>query len=285
MSGNRKTTAKPIDPAASARSLYGSELRFHREKRGLSQAGLAALLHVTASFVANLERVHPALAQALDHVLETDGFFQRNVTAGRMQHPEPVRHQTLSDIETHATSIREWSPLLIPAPLRTTAYAHALAQAYGPLTTVPNSAPDPEPHPVSTRPYWAVLDQAALQRPVGTRAVMADQLRHLAQQARQHHAFIQILPFDEGAHAGMDSALKLLTTDDGALLAYKGGPDYGVLIEDPPTTHHHSLVLHQIQTQALPPRASLDLIEATAEEYERGLRARAHSPRAVQPVP
>jgi hypothetical protein len=97
---------------------------------------------------------------------------------------------------------------------------------------------------------------------------MAAQLRHLAEQARQGHATVRVLPFVAGAHAGMDSALKILMADDGTLIAYKGGPDRGLLIEDSPLAQHYSLVFHQIQTLALPPFASLDLIKATAEEHK-----------------
>jgi transcriptional regulator with XRE-family HTH domain len=310
----RNTTEKPIDPSVSARALYGAELRFYRQRQGLSQADLAQLLYVTASFVANLESgrrtVHLALAEALDRVLDTGGFFVRNLTAGRTQ-SQPARHQALADLEADAASIWEWSPLLIPPPLQTPPYAQALTAAYGQLPGPTPDATPPTPTvtetptptvtetptstvtetPTSTvtetstapatvrrllfRPYWIVLDQAALLRPVGTGAVMAGQLRHLAEQARQRRATVQVLPFDAGAHAGMDSALKVLLADDGTLVAYKGGPDRGVLIEDSPLAQHYSLVFHQIQILALSPQASLDLIEATAREHQARGRATA----------
>jgi Domain of unknown function (DUF5753)/Helix-turn-helix domain len=48
---------------------------------------------------------------------------------------------------------------------------------------------------------WAITDEAALTRPIGSRAVMRGQLEHLLDLADKPNVVIQLLPFQAGGHA------------------------------------------------------------------------------------
>jgi transcriptional regulator with XRE-family HTH domain len=48
---------------------------------------------------------------------------------------------------------------------------------------------------------WAVIDEAALRRPVGGTAVMRAQVEHLLEMNQLRHVNIQVLPFRAGSHA------------------------------------------------------------------------------------
>jgi Domain of unknown function (DUF5753)/Helix-turn-helix domain len=62
-----------------------------------------------------------------------------------------------------------------------------------------------------TRPrYRAILDEAVLRRNVGGHTVMAAQLDKVLKCQEEETAFIQVIPFDAGAHAGADSNFDLL---------------------------------------------------------------------------
>jgi transcriptional regulator with XRE-family HTH domain len=61
---------------------------------------------------------------------------------------------------------------------------------------------------------WAVVDEAALRRPVGGREVMRGQLERLIEATKLPNVTLQILPFAVGAHAAMGSAFSILRFAD-----------------------------------------------------------------------
>ena len=58
---------------------------------------------------------------------------------------------------------------------------------------------------------WVVLDEAVLSRPVGGDAVMRGQLQRLVEVAELPNVTLQVLPFEVGAHAGMDGTFTILS--------------------------------------------------------------------------
>jgi transcriptional regulator with XRE-family HTH domain len=231
MANIRKFNGKKLDPSLSTRAMYGAEMRYQREKAGLSQAELAALLYVTPSFIANLEtgrrRIHPDMAKMLDRVLKTDGFFLRNVEAGRAT-PYPEHFADVAELETVATEIREWDPSLIPGLLQTEAYALAVIRAYDPVLPEELVRARLEArlirarlfHNAKSPMFWSVLDECAFRRPVGGMATMAEQLRHIAAMVRRSRIIVQVMPLSVGAHAGLEGALRLMRFEDDAPMAY-----------------------------------------------------------------
>jgi transcriptional regulator with XRE-family HTH domain len=57
---------------------------------------------------------------------------------------------------------------------------------------------------------WAVVDEAALRRPVGGREVMRGQLERLIEATKLPNVTLQILPFAAGAHPAMGNAFSIL---------------------------------------------------------------------------
>ncbi|MFD7337136.1 Scr1 family TA system antitoxin-like transcriptional regulator [Streptomyces violascens] len=269
---------KDLDPSASPRAFLGAELRFAREKSGLTQDELGQPLFVSGSFIGQLEsgtrRMHLEYARQIDQILGTNGFFTRNcVAAAKSKYPDHFAEA--AEAEAVATTIREYAPLLIPGLLQTEAYARAVFRAYQP------TAPDPviddlvtarldRAHLLAdptTPMLWAVLDEAVLRRVVGGRAVMAEALAHVTDLGLQHRIIVQVLPFDAGGHAVMGGALKLMAFDDAPPLAYFEGPGTGRLEDDPATVTRHELAYDLLGASALSPQQSLALIESVAEDY------------------
>jgi transcriptional regulator with XRE-family HTH domain len=275
----RETTSKDLDPAASPRALYGAELRHYRRRAGLSQVQLAELLYVTPSFVANLEagrrRVPPELAAMLDKILDTGDFFVRNLRAGRSTTArDRVAHTT--PLEKRALTVQEWNAVRVPGPLRTKAYARALARTDG--TDFPGAPP---PNGEADRPatrglldgpnpprYTAVLTEAALRRTHGDAPVMAAQLRHLAELVHSGRAVVRVLPLAVAPPLTGDTAFKLLTFPEdrpAAYLACRGG---WTPTSDPAQVEVTALAYHLVSAASLPPDESLHLIEAVAAQHE-----------------
>jgi Domain of unknown function (DUF5753)/Helix-turn-helix domain len=65
-----------------------------------------------------------------------------------------------------------------------------------------------------TRPepprVWSVIDEAALRRPVGGRAVMRAQLNRLIEVAELPHVTVQVVPFGRGGHAAAGGSFTVL---------------------------------------------------------------------------
>jgi hypothetical protein len=61
---------------------------------------------------------------------------------------------------------------------------------------------------------WAVVDEAALRRPVGGRNVMRGQLEHLIDATKLPNVTLQVLPFGAGAHPAMVGAFSVLRFAD-----------------------------------------------------------------------
>ncbi|MFC8245295.1 helix-turn-helix domain-containing protein [Streptomyces chartreusis] len=270
---------KDLDPSSSPRALLGAELRHVRERKGLSQEALGLKLFVSGTFIGQLEsgtrRLRPDMAPMLDEVLGTNGFFQRNCQASnKSKHPEHFAEAV--EAEAEATVIRQYTPMLIPGLLQTPAYARAVNRAYAP--TAPEETIDEWvegrmartrllDHP--TKPLlWTVLDEAALRRVTGGRAVMAEALRHIAGLARRNRVVMQVLPFGAGAHAAMQGPLKLMDFEDAPPLIYFEAVRTGHLEDDPATVVQLRLTFEYLTASALSPEKSLALIESLAQDYD-----------------
>ncbi|MBL1081855.1 helix-turn-helix domain-containing protein [Streptomyces actinomycinicus] len=269
---------KDLDPSSSPRALLGAELRHARERQGLSQDQLGQRLFVSGSFIGQLEagtrRMQAEYARMLDDALGTDDFFQRNcAAAAKSKYPEHFAEA--AEAEASATAIREYAPLLIPGLLQTPAYAQAVCRAYQP--TAPQQVIDElvaarvdrarlldDP----TEPLlWAVIDESALRRVTGGRAVMAEALRHIAGLAHRGRVIVQVLPFEAGAHAAMQGAVKLMDFEEAPPLVYFEGVGTGRLEDDPEIVRHQRFTYELLTASALRPENSLALIEVVAQDY------------------
>jgi hypothetical protein len=164
---------------------------------------------------------------------------------------------------------------LIPGLLQTPAYARAVNRAYDPTASEETIDEWVDgrlerirllDHP--TKPVlWTVLDEAALRRETGGRAVMAEALHHIASLARRNRVIVQVLPLSAGAHASMEGALKLMEFEDAPPLVYFEGPGTGRLEDDPATVTQLRFRFDLLVASALSQENSLALIEALAQDY------------------
>jgi transcriptional regulator with XRE-family HTH domain len=269
---------KDLDPSSSPRALLGAELRHAREKAGLSQEELGQRLFVSGSFVGQLEagtrRMQSEYARLLDEVLGTEDFFRRNCgAAAKSKYREHFAEA--AEAEARCTAIRQYASMLIPGLLQTPAYARAVCRAYQP--TAPDDVieelvksrmertrilADP-----TTPLLWTVVDEAALRRITGSRAVMGEALHHIADLAHRSRVIVQVLPFDAGAHPAMQGSIKLMDFDDAPPLVYLEGVDTGRLEDDPASVARYRLYYELLTSSALPREKSLVLIRAMAQDY------------------
>jgi transcriptional regulator with XRE-family HTH domain len=107
---------------------------------------------------------------------------------------------------------------------------------------------------------WSVLDEATLRRTVGGPAVMREQLEHLLELGKQPNIDIQLLPYDAGAHPGVEGSFTILSfpdelgADNG--IAYVESRIRGIYYEERSEILNYRDVLSRLQVQALDQRRS-----------------------------
>ena len=126
------------------------------------------------------------------------------------------------DLESAASLIRTYQGQLIPGLLQTEEYTRAVIHG-AQLDESPEEAERRVALRVArqtllTRPgaprLWAVVDEAALRRPVGGPKVMHAQLEWLIEVSRLPSVTLQVLPFGAGAHPAMVGAFSIVRFAD-----------------------------------------------------------------------
>lgn len=121
------------------------------------------------------------------------------------------------------------------------------------------------PDPTS---LWAVLDEAALRRPIGGVRAMRAQLEHLIKMAQQPNVTIQIMPFTSGGHAaagGSFSVLHFAEIDlpDVVYLEQLASAQY---LDKQDVVGTYVEVLDRLRVEAATPTDSLETLQARLRE-------------------
>lgn len=275
----------PSSPTARLRKL-GRELRGHRERVGLSSEAAAKRLGWSQTMVSRIEtaRALPTIAQ-VGHILDTYGVDSSTRAtliqlARRAQEPGwwvpygDIFTGSYISFEDVATRIRTFEIHVVPGLLQTARYARALIQAGR-----QSDAADTERRvlarmarqaAVLTRQdapnLLAVIDEAALRRPVGGPEVMHEQLRALLPSADRANVTVRVLPFSVGAHAGVDGPFTILSFGDDpdmAIAESRGGTNY---LESVDQVHGVNLTFERITEDALTAEESAAFIADITKE-------------------
>lgn len=180
-------------------------------------------------------------------------------------------------LEADATAIKRWVSTSIYGLLQTPAYATAIEeQIITPPAIVEARAKlrlarqDRLWSPDRAQPVWVVMDEAVLRRVVGSRAIMAEQLRHLIQLAEDKHGrlTLQILPYDSPMAVRNVSDFTLFELGAAQSIAAGDGTLGASYFDRAKQVEHLSLIFGGLIASALPPQSSVELIERIAREHE-----------------
>ena len=120
-------------------------------------------------------------------------------------------------LEAAASIIRIYELQFVPGLLQTADYARAIIRL-GNASTEEDVRRRAEARiarqDILTREnpprLWAVMDDGALRRSIGGKAVMREQIRHLARMCEHPAVTLQILPFQVGGHPAMGGPFTIL---------------------------------------------------------------------------
>ncbi|HWU08353.1 MAG TPA: helix-turn-helix transcriptional regulator [Streptomyces sp.] len=112
-----------------------------------------------------------------------------------------------------------------------------------------------------------ILDEAALRRVVGTKAVMKGQLERLLEVAEgASNVVIQVLPFDVGPHAGIDGPFQLLHFPMGPPVCVVETLTTSLYLEEDGDVGRYMTALELLGKQALDGQASLRFIHSLIKD-------------------
>src|SRR6202142_1432611 len=182
--------------------------------------------------------------------------------------PEP--YPTYISFEGEARTLLNYECQFIPGLLQTEDYARAALQRGN-----PTASKDEVQRLVEARMgrqavldrdpplrLWAIVDEAALHRPVGGHEVMHAQLDRLTEAAELPQITLQVLPYEVGGHPGMMGAFAVLQYGDVAAsdVVYIESQAGDLFLESETDLSRFSAIFEHLRALALPPEASVSLI-------------------------
>jgi transcriptional regulator with XRE-family HTH domain len=270
------------------RRRLGAELRRRREAAGVTIEQVAEQLECSASKVSRIETGHTsATPRDVRDMLriygvvgtESDELVQiaREARQKGWWHPySTVLTGSYVGLEAAASSIRAYEQQVVPGLLQTEDYARAMIRAARPDWTageidrrvrvrMNRQSLLSQDDPIDV---WVVLDETVVSRPVGGDAVMRAQLERLAEAADLPNVKLQILPFEVGAHAGMDGSFTILDfpeADDPAVV-YAENATGGLFLEKSDELKRFTFIFEQVSATAIRPEESAALVAKLAKE-------------------
>lgn len=227
-------TAQPAGGPTVLRRLLGAQLRRLRERQGITREEAGYAIRASGSKMSRLElgRVgfkERDVADLLTLYGVTDETDRESLLAlardanspgwwHRYGDVLPGWFETYVGLEEAAALVRTYEVQFIPGLLQTEEYARA-------VISLGNSTAPPEEieQRVSLRitrqklltrgespRLWAVVDEAALRRPIGGRDVMRGQIERLIEATKLPGVILQVLPFRVGGHTAEAGAFSIL---------------------------------------------------------------------------
>jgi transcriptional regulator with XRE-family HTH domain len=265
------------------RMLLGARLRKLRESVGVSREEAGYAIRGSESKISRMELGRTGFKpRDVGDLLELYGVNEDEratllAMAGHANTPGwwqaysviPAWFAPYLGLEQAAEIIRTYEVQFIPGLLQTPDYARAVLRIGAGETddrgTDQQVSVRIRRQQILRRPspprLWAVIDEAALRRPIGGASVARAQLRHLIEIARLSHVNIQVAPFSRGSRAIADGAITMLRFPEAELadVVYLEQHTTAVYLSKPAERLYYRNVLNRLVTEA-PPSADTEAI-------------------------
>jgi transcriptional regulator with XRE-family HTH domain len=213
--------AEPTEGPTVLRILLGSQLRRLRESRGITAQAAAKAIRGSDSKISRIELGRNAIREI--DVLDLLTFYGVGATereqllnlAEQANRPGwwhrfndilPDWFQAYVGMEEAATSIRVYEPQVVPGLLQTPAYTAAVLE----VCDIPLG--EAERHVILRKErqrrfaeggvkLWAIVEETALRRPMGSKEILRDQLCYLLSLTGRSNLTLQVIRDGTGGHA------------------------------------------------------------------------------------
>jgi len=179
-------------------------------------------------------------------------------------------------LEAAAASLQAYEAQLVHGLLQTRDYARAVfrsgdkkasAEHIDRLTELRMKRQDVLTRPGSPLELWAILDEAVLRRQVGGRKVMRAQLGKLLEATELPNLTLQVLPFTQGAHAGINGPFYLLDfPGEDPPTAYVDSAAGNIFLDKPHQIRRWAEAFDQLRAEAISPSDSREMIATLSAE-------------------
>jgi transcriptional regulator with XRE-family HTH domain len=232
------TEPEPSTGSTVRRMVLGAQLRRLREAKGISREDAGYVIRASGSKISRMELGRVSFKERdVADLLQLYGITDEAQVAPLMDLAREANTRgwwhKYSDIlpnwfhsyvglESSASLIRTYELQFVPGLFQTEDYTRAVA-----LLGLSGAPAEEVERRVRLRihrqeiltrpgapPVWAVVDEAALRRPIGGMEVMRDQLKRLIELTALPNITMQVMPFRFGGHSGTGGAFTLLRFRD-----------------------------------------------------------------------
>jgi len=280
---------EPTEGPTVLRILLGAQLRRLRESRGITAQAAARAIRGSESKISRMELGRNAIREI--DVLDLLTFYGIDATereqllnlAEQANRPGwwhrfndilPDWFQAYVGMEEAATSIRIYEPQFIPGLLQTPRYTAAV------LTMCDIPISEAERHVILRKErqrrftegrvkLWAIIEETALRRPIGSREILLDQLQYLLSLTDRSNLTLQIIPFGRGGHA-VPSGFTILRFGDSDLqdVAYLEHLTSALYFDKKADVDRYLLAMERLSIVSAKPSETPGLLAAIIKQLE-----------------
>ena len=273
------------------RILLGSQLRMLREARGITREEAGYAIRASGSKISRMELGRVSFKERdVTDLLELYGVdedesatlvelaIQANSPGWWHKYGDvlPDWFQVYVGLEEAASLIRLYEVQFVPGLLQTADYARAVVRL-----GQPGAAPEEIERRVSlrlgrqellTKPggprLWAIVDEAALRRPIGGKEVMRAQLVQLIEATEEPQVTLQVMPFRTGGHAAEAGAFTIMRFPEPDLpdVVYLEQLTSALYLDKRDDVEKYTEVMERLSVESESPERSVDILSGMLEE-------------------
>ncbi|BCL17063.1 helix-turn-helix domain-containing protein [Micromonospora sagamiensis] len=277
------------------RMLLGAQLRRLRESGGVTRENAAWEIRASESKISRMElgRVGFKERDVADLLTlygvtepgERDALLKLARDANnpgwwhRYGDVLPGWFQSYLGLEAAAALIRSYEVQFVPGLLQTREYARAVVMlghgAAGAAEIDRRVGLRMQRQQLLYRPdaphLWAVVDEAALRRPIGGPEVMRGQVAALVEATKVPNIRLQIVPFDAGGHAAAGGAFTILRFGDQDLpdIVYIEQLTSALYLDKRDDVDHYAAAMERLCVEAEPPERTPDILTRILDDLYR----------------
>ncbi|MEU4645330.1 helix-turn-helix transcriptional regulator [Micromonospora sp. NPDC023814] len=278
------------------RMLLGAQLRRLRESSGVTREGAGWEIRASESKISRMElgRVGFKERDVADLLTlygvtapeEREALLKLALDANspgwwhRYGDVLPSWFQSYLGLEAAAALIRSYEVQFVPGLLQTREYARAVV-----LLGHGTAAPAEIERRVTLRMQrqrllrrenppllWAVVDEAALRRPIGGREVMRGQVAALVEATKSPHIRLQVIPFAAGGHAAAGGAFTILRFGDQDLpdIVYIEQLTSALYLDKRDDLDYYAVAMERLCVEAEPPERTPEILGRILDDLYPG---------------
>ncbi|MGW2275512.1 helix-turn-helix domain-containing protein [Streptomyces yangpuensis] len=243
--------------------MVGSQVAAGRVAKNLTQRQLGELVRLDAETIASIEQgrraLMPNVAELMDLHLGLPGLLTVAANEMPLIDTVPPWAADYMDLEKRALALSWYESIRIPGLLQTENHARALFRDRVPAhseeeieaLTVGRLGRQEVLHRAVPPSISFVVWEAAFQVRIGGRQIYREQLRHLLHSTELPNVTLQILPFGQTTHPGLNGPFILLETPDHQHVGYAETQRGSLLVSNADEVSILARKYAMLRTQAL----------------------------------